>query len=247
MANIDYSIYSNFVEQIMKNRDLSYFKSHPNYTYMLEHVNLAQGLEYLALIQSNTNISLDKIREFCSLNDSQGRPQTHNFGSFFASPTSLRYIWHAHLILTYFKTYNKDAYDIVEIGGGYGGLCFAISFFSKQYSVNISTYTIIDLKEPSQLQELYLKNLKLEFPVKFADSRTFGKHIEEKDLFLISTYCFSEINYDYQKEYIEHLFPKVSHGFIAWNLIPLYYFGFPILKEDDETPKTGHLNKFIYF
>ena len=65
-------------------------------------------------------------------------------------------------------------------------------------------------------------------------------------MFLISNYCFSEIPGNLQKEYIAKLFPKVSHGFMAWNHIPVYNFGFDI-KEEVEFPKTGSYNKYIYF
>jgi hypothetical protein len=51
---------------------------------------------------------------------------------------------------------------------------------------------------------------------------------------------------DLQKQYIATLFPKVSHGFMAWNNIPLYNFGFET-KSETEVPLTGPVNKYVYF
>jgi hypothetical protein len=246
MVDIDYSIYTNFVQHIINTKDLSFFKSHPNYTYMLEHVNEKQGYEYLSCIKNNTSISINDILNFCELNDKQGNPTRVNFGFITTSPTSLRYIWHAHLILSYFKSFNKETYDIVEVGGGYGGLCFAIHYFANQYNLKINSYTIIDLKEPSQLQKLYLENLPIQSTINFVDAINFGADVYNNNLFLISNYCFSEISDNYQKEYIKHLFPKVVHGFMAWNLIPTYDFGYQ-MRIEEEVPNTGHLNKFVYF
>lgn len=246
MCDIDYSIYTNFIKSIIVNNDLSYFKSDSRYTYMLEHVNETQGAEYLNCIKNNTSISIDDILTFCNLNDRQGNPKKVDFGIVTTSPTSLRYIWHAHLILSYFQKFNKESYNIVEIGGGYGGLCFAIYYFSSLYNIKLSSYTIVDLDEPLQLQKVYLQNLSINIPLHFVSASTYGKYITNNDLYLISNYCFSEVNKEHRTQYIEHLFPKVSHGFIAWNYIPIYNFGINATIEE-EVPNTGPLNKYVYF
>ena len=248
MVTIDYSPYVRYVRHVLETRDLSSFKSHPSYTYMLEHVNQAQGKQYLELIRSKTTISAEQIKAFCETNDRIGNPHKVAFDGFIASPTSLRYIWHTHTILSWFATFEKakQGIDIVEVGGGYGGLCLAVSSFAKHYGVSIASYTIVDIKEPSALQNLYLSNHSLNFPVKFEDAATYGAGIDRSGLFLISNYCFSEISADVQKEYINTLFPKVSQGFIAWNMIPTYYFGFD-MRIEEETPNTGPFNKFVFF
>ena len=79
------------------------------------------------------------------------------------------------------------------------------------------------------------------------DAEMCGKNIDRNNMFLISNYCFSEISPEYQKEYITHLFPKVTHGFMAWNHIKPYDFGFNT-RIEEERPKTGGIyNKYIYF
>jgi len=102
-----------------------------------------------------------------------------------------------------------------------------------------------------ELQKLYLSNFDLSFPIDFVSSNTYGENICNNDVFLISNYCFSEINSYNQKNYIDILFPKVKHGFIIWNHIPLYNFGKEIIKVESERPvtgcKDGNSNLFVFF
>jgi len=244
-----YSRYTDYIRTAIKSNNLTNFKNHPSYTYMLEHVNQEQGTEYLKLIKSSTDISHDEIVSYCNLNDSIGNPTKVICGEINTSPTSLRYVWQAHLILEWFRTHSEDSYDIIELGGGYGGLCLAIYFFSKKYGIIINSYTIVDLKDPIQLQRLYLNNHQdtiEQNSLKFVDSSEFGKDIIGNNFYLVSNYCFSEIDKSLQKQYITNLFGKVIHGFMAWNNIDVYDFGFET-KITEETPKTGKYNKFVYF
>lgn len=243
---IQYDTYRNFLNEITTANDLRFFKSNPSYMEILEHVSQDHGEHYLKLILGNTNILLKDITEFCKLNDAQGNPKKFQYGELLTSATSLRYIWHAHLILTHFKSFNDSHYNIVEVGGGYGGLCLAIHFFSHKYYISIQSYTIIDLEEAGRLQKLYLTNLKVPFQFQILVSDTFGKEVQGTDNYLISNYCFSEINKEFQDEYRKFLFPKVKHGFLAWNMIPLYDIGFKV-DIQEEVPKTGIFNKFVYF
>lgn len=240
-----YETYINFINKILLNQDLSKFKSCSEYTAILEHVNPKQGKEYLSFIEKNTSIPKNMIKEFCETNDKIGNPILTQFSYFYASPTSLRYICHAHIILTYLGTLNLKKIDIVELGGGYGGLCLAIYYFSKFYNITINSYSIIDLQPVCELQKLYLKNFEIS-NINFIDSNTFGADIDNDDLFLISNYCFSEISNQLQQKYIKMLFPKVSHGFMVWNHIPVYNFGFK-LNIEQEIPQTSNDNKYIYF
>jgi len=219
------------------------FKSHQNYTPMLEHVRQEYSLEYFNLLKSH--MSNADISEFCKLNDAFGNPKRHIIPelSLGVSGTSLRYLFHAWIILTN----RPESSPIVEVGCGYGGLCLAIDFLSKKLHRAIPSYTCIDLDGPLSLQKRYLSNFHLSFPVQFVASSTYGSDIQGSDNFLVSSYCFSEISKVYQKKYIDVLFPKVSHGFIAWNNIPLYDFGKSGIRSEPERPMTGRGNLFVYF
>jgi len=241
----DYDTYSNYVKEICDSGNISDFKRNPKYTYMLEHVLKEQADEYLYYIQRDTSFTANEIQEFCMINDYLGNPNKFDFGFIKASSTSIRYIFHAHLILAYLQKLNLPSVDILELGGGYGGLCLAVHHFSKKYNISIRSYGIIDLPNISRLQGMYLSSINPALKVEFVDSTSFGQGVTPKK-FLISNYCFSEITDALQKKYIEILFPKVSHGFMAWNMIPTYNFGFDY-KEEDEYPKTASMNKYVYF
>ena len=239
----DYDTYMNFVDMVCKSGDISTFKSVPEYTYMLEHVTYEEGLAYLDTITEKTHISTDDIRAFCNLNDSVGCPTRFQYEFGLASPTSIRYILHAHLILTHMKSLEMTN-NVVEVGG----LCLAVHYFAEKYGIKITSYTIIDLAPIGLLQHMYISKVNPNIRAITIDSNTYGVTIQDTDMFLISNYCFSEITNEHQKRYIHTLFPKVAHGFIAWNAIPVYDFGFSCRVEEEYPPsKYSEYNRYLYF
>ena len=128
---------------------------------------------------------------------------------------------------------------LVELGGGYGGLCLCLNLFAET-KLN---YTIIDLKYVGELQKKYLEMNNTSVNC----LEPYGESLEGNDYFLISNYCFAEIDLSHQIQYIKLLFPKVSYGFITWNeFLDPYDFGFDC-NIIDEYPQTGAKNKYIYF
>jgi len=243
-----YNSYISYIRDVVQRRDLSNFKSNPNYTAILEHVNPSQGEQYLHEIKRITSLNMEDIRAFCSFNDRVGSPNKTTYVDMSLSPSSLRYILHAHLILTHLKSLASPRNDIVEVGGGYGGLCLALHWFAPKYGVPIHSYSIIDLREATDLQRLYLEAVQPGIRVNFHVASEFGADVAPapNGLFLVSNYCFSEISPEFQEKYRTTLFPKVAHGFMAWNMIPVYEFGFPC-KVEEEVPKTGPFNRYVYF
>ena len=256
-----YDPYSHYINDNIDNIIDQPFKSNPNYTYILEHVDQAKGIEYLELIYSEfPTISLDQIIEYIKLNDRYGSPNKAIFTKgdieFHASPSSIRYIYHALVILKhYFSHGNKP---MVEIGGGYGGLFLAICFFSKILNIKISKYYIIDLPCIGKLIQKYLEMHKNDIQIEYSviESNNYGKDIQETNLFLISNYCFTEVEAEHRERYITHLFPKISNGFIIWQTV----FGLnleysktlvKVIDQMEEKPQTGtdtpHKNYFIFF
>jgi hypothetical protein len=204
------------------------FKSHPQYRPMLEHVEHDLGEKYLKLIKAEfsevytTNKKL--LQSLCGENDSYGKPSWSpegsartNFGVY--SPTNMRYIYQAFLILQYIKSNKINNINFIEIGGGYGGLALFVHRLSPLFKVEVSSYTLFDLPAPAELQQRYLTLFDINANIGDVDN---PRSLYDNS-FLISNYAFSEISGDYQKEYLQKIIiPYVSHGFLTWNCIPFY-------------------------
>ena len=240
-----------------------YFKSNPNYVYMLEHVSGQQGSDYSNEIQTRFNLFYNQNKnyliELCNINDLYGKTNKITYTNFTTcSPTNLRYILHSLLILSYINECklnnidNMDNIDIIEIGGGYGGLCFYVNKLAKLFNITINTYTIFDLQEPLLLQKKYLEKLNVNTmtTINYYDVNNIN-HIQNLKLnsFLISTYAFSEIPLELQKEYTNKVLNVyVSHGFIAWNNIDVYNFiENKNITSEREFPLTGNKNYYVKF
>jgi hypothetical protein len=238
------TIYSEYDEFVKKLSVLTNFKNNPSYTYMLEHATGQQADEYCTLLMSV--YSAETIESFCKLNDSIGNPHRYKIDSLTisVSPTSLRYLYHAHLILKHFS--NQPERHIVEVGGGYGGLCLAINFLSTLTNTPVQSYHIIDLDSATNLQMRYLDNFTLSFTVDTSSASEYGACLPRTDYCFVSNYCFSEIDKHHQENYSNHLIPKTKTGFLAWNNIPLYNFGKDV-RSEVETPRTGPDNLYVYF
>ena len=190
---------------------------------ILEHVSVQQGAEYLALIQAEFPDALSTMEAFIHANDILGAPHKVRYGALVCSPTSLRYVYHAHLILAHIRRLGLAEVDIVELGAGYGGLCFALHVFAGSFKITLRTYTLVDLPLANKLQERYLQLVPLtDARLSFCSADTFGRNVSGG--FLVSNYAFSELPNHLQKEYVASLFPRIQHGFMAWNFIPVYDF-----------------------
>jgi hypothetical protein len=247
-------IYLHYLQCARNNLHLAkqdlYFKSDASYTYVLEHVSPQQGMLYLKIIQEEfPQIYTDHntyLSTLCSQNDLYGKPNKHYLNDELGqcSPTNARYIHHSLLILDYARKCNLDNINFVEIGGGYGGLCFFIHSLAEIFDIKTNSYTLFDLSDVCKLQEKYLDLLGVD--VATAQLNT------DIDLspgsFLISNYAFSEISSGLQRQYTEQVLnPFISHGFLAWNDIDLY----PFIHDKNitsipEKPQTGPKNLYVY-
>lgn len=252
MSDSLYDAFTNYIQSIVRGGDLRDFKSNSNVTYVLEHVNEGLGKQYYESIKKHTSFTIEQIRAYCQKNDTHGGGHKCNYGWITTSPSNFRYLLHAHIILTHMKRQGQNAIRVAEVGCGYGGLCLAITDFAPLYNVTIAEYHLIDLPDISSLQQLYLSKFPISTAVSFHSAYTYGSNISSSDLFLISNYCFSEISDEHQKQYLQQLFPKVSHGFMIWNHIVLYDIGRAVTTEE-EYPLTSYCanpllnNKYVYF
>ncbi len=242
-----YNSYQTCISNVLNNNMFHLFKSFPDYKEILEHVSEDLGKKYLETIDDK--IDIDIIQKLCNINDSVGSPTIIDFGKVRSSPSSLRYINHAFKILTYLKSLNLSSVKIVEVGGGYGGLCLIIYHLNKlMFNLSIEEYIIIDLAEPLLLQQKYLETNNVDIPLHYYNASTFGSTLPSTDYFLISNYCISEIDPQFRQTYYKFLFPKVKHGFIIWNhqaidlIVP-----HEIFPEDPQTDLNNFANKEVHF
>lgn len=225
------SSYVNYIQSIERNINLNSdswtFKSEPQYMSIVTNVTKFVGDRYLneILLRFNEVFTINKkfIIDICNKNDTIGKPLKQLFDNFSTcEATNLRYILHSFLILDYMKKNNMNDIDIIEIGGGYGGLCYFLNKFSSLFDITIKSYTMLDLLLASQLQQKYLDN----FDIKNVKCYQLDNLDNlNKNSFLISNYAFSEISVDIQKQYINNVInPYIKNGFVLWNHMPLYQF-----------------------
>ena len=179
------------------------FKSHPAYRHVLEHVSYEEGQQYLDEIEIDYKDKLDEIKE----NDALGTPVTCTYDGVGAiSPTTVRYLKNTSDIVNKFGT----SFDsIVEIGGGYGGLCKVMSSF-----VEFENYLLIDLEECNMLSRKYLSNFDLPTMSYQAEEIV---DVEDNFDLLVSNYALSECNRETQMMYIERFVKKSDKFYLMHN------------------------------
>ena len=214
--------------------------------FVLEHVGQGWGIRYLDIIfEEFSQLNFDDVRLFVEINDRIGGPNKFDLYSskynliVHGSPTSLRYIYHAMLILTHYQdisTHTSHGHDaMVEVGCGYGGLFLALNYFSKFFNVQIPSYHLIDLPEACELIRYYLDQHQatISIPYHIHSASDYGKDVVPAApfvvepssetvqnlpgyLFFISNYCLTELDEIHRQQYRKHLLPKARHGFVIW-------------------------------
>jgi hypothetical protein len=108
---------------------------------------------------------------------------------------------------------NDEVDNIVEIGGGYGGLCRIIHSY-----IGFENYMILDLPEVNELSKKYLSNFQsLDEKVMqmFYDEIS---SVDNIDL-LISNYAFSECSFELQEAYYNGVISNANKFYITYNNI----------------------------
>jgi hypothetical protein len=178
------------------------FKSNPAYRHVLEHVSFEEGVQYLNEIKIEYLDKLEEIKE----NDLYGSPVRYDYNNIGEiSPTTIRYIKNTSDIITKF---GNNFNSIVEIGGGYGGLCKVMKSF-----VDFDSYLLIDLEECNLLSRKYVSKFNL--PAHAYRSEEVEVQ-EDFDIF-ISNYALSECTREIQLGYIEKFLKKSKKFYIMHN------------------------------
>jgi len=202
----------------LSRKEFSMFKRQARYRDILEHTSVAHGQAYVSHIQLLAPHLFRYIGQF-KMNDNLGGPVIiHDYGIDvgWITPSTLRYM--AVLADLYYIFGDLTNFDILEIGGGYGGEALTI-----QTVYDVRSYLIIDLPEVLALISRYLDN----FPfakrkMLFADySHGTPAVISDRkkktyDL-CISNYAFSELGDKLQKLYWNTALQYCERGYFTDN------------------------------
>jgi putative sugar O-methyltransferase len=188
------------------------FKSLQGYKNILEHVTPRQGAEYLQVVmQMSGDGLLENIEKFKE-NDEIGTPDKFSYpetGKI--SPTTIRYIKNVFEMATLLQ--DNPIGRVVEVGGGYGGLCKTLSVVC-----DFDEYIFVDLPEAVKVQEKYISCFpELYKKCKFVSCDDL-EEIKDVDLF-ISNYALSECDYDTQVNYYDKLVNNSKFAYIIYNLV----------------------------
>ena len=204
------NLYLQSVEDALKwDYRFSMFKQDRRYQIVLEHVSETHGASLWKFLTNK--VSKNIISEF-TFNDSVGTPRVYNYDGVIISPTTLRYIKSFYYLKELFGSLN--GFKILEIGGGYGGLC---SILNQAY--DIENYTIADLPQVCNLQKKYIETLwkNKEKKINFTTISSMSDLIDcqQYDL-VISEFALSELDMDIQEKYIDKI-SSIKRGYIASN------------------------------
>ncbi len=95
--------------------------------------------------------------------------------------------------------------NVVEIGVGYGGLCFALSSF-----YDIKSYELVDLDNVVELSKKYLSTLGVELD---------SSETEDFDL-TISEFCIAELDNKGISDYYQRYIQKSKSIYLMMNPVP---------------------------
>jgi len=189
------------------------FKRNNNYTAILEHQHIPKEYGDIMISHIESKYDRDKLEDKIDRikeNDRYGNPILYNFDHYGdISLGTLRYVKNSCDIVSYF---GDDIKTIVEIGGGYGGLCKTISNF-----IEYNDYYIYDLEQVNLLSSKYLSKFdnyqKVHIQL-LGDSKKFTEG--EIDL-LISNYAFSELPRSVQLRYLSEVVTKSKRFYMIYN------------------------------
>lgn len=195
------------------------FKSDPGYREVLEHVTPAQGIVLLEWARGQLlQLKWSQIEALATLNDSVGQPLIMSHLRY--SPSNWRYLCHALKVWRHIESLNLPEVDIVELGGGYGGLALYVRGLAREFKTRVRTYIIVDLPEVAELQQRVANAVNVDLvAVSGLDANCLAT-MRPHDLtprILVSAYAFSEFDQDTRDWYAERLVSYCDHGLMIWN------------------------------
>lgn len=209
----EYSLWEKSLLQIINNKsNFSSFKSNDWVKRMVGTSSL-EGL----FISEDRSLPWSEIEKI----DQIGHPPETEviLNSYRVSTITLRYVYYANKILESIKDYSRIR--IVEIGGGYGGMCGILNCLAQNQKIKIDEYAIYDLDGVQEFQNYYLNQVKLISDiginsVNFLNAKDLDSFNGNYD-YLISFYALGEFDDTTKYAYINKVISKVKNGLILWN------------------------------
>ncbi len=224
------SIYVNYIEAVreaIKQQPAEWtFKRDWRYREVLEHT----PLEFARIMfdwsrKKMPQIDLDLICSLARKNDNFGAPtQLPIEGLGFYSAGNMRYLCHAIKVWQYLDSLKLPEVDIVELGGGYGGLALWIRGLASMFRTHVDSYVMIDLPEVCALQRMVAQHVGLDATAMDGTDETVFAMFEHgtRPLVCLSAYAFSEFEQKTRDWYAERLLKHCQYGWMVWNFpVPL--------------------------
>ena len=207
--------YINACKQIITNTEnFNTFKRNKDYQLILsggEKIIGDEAIKKIKRYNKFNELKNDLIK--LKYNDSLGLPILHHYNLLgMIDPSSLKY-YSDYIELKNFIQ-EKQIDNIIEIGGGYGGLALILNMFFK-----IKSYHLIDLEMPLKLQFKYLNQL-------VENKNTFNFYNEINNIkvqnfdLLIADASLAELDENKINQYFS-LIKKSQNVFISFNTLHL--------------------------
>ena len=167
------------------------FRSDSDFCRIITPGKKEDGDKILERISDSKYKIIDYLDSFRK-NDKLGYPMVYKYEKYgYFSPSTLRYVNTLYELLEHFGEMKN--WNILEFGGGYGGLCHILSYFIKW-----KKYTFIEIKEPLELAKKCFLNIPLDNIKCVSADESFNslnklENNEVVDLF-ISEFGFCELN-----------------------------------------------------
>lgn len=196
------------------------FKSDRRYREILEHTPVEfANLMFKWSLKQLPGLDIELVRDLARRNDNLGKPMQNPIdGLGLYAPSNMRYLAHAIRGWQHIDSLGLPAVEIVEIGGGYGGLALWMRGLAHLFGTGLGAYWIVDLPDVATLQHQVAQVLDVRvFPLDW-DSPAIGALANRPlPLVCVSAYAFSEFDQDTRDWYAEHVLKYCRHGLMVWN------------------------------
>ena len=212
-SSSDNKTYPEFCELASKNDEVfQNFRSNEIYKSVVETVLKEDGINYFQIACSRAPVVKRNVKYFLN-SDKVGNPNLIGVKTgmlsrkYKISPTTARYIKNLSDLIFLFG--NLSGLKIVEIGGGYGGLCKIIGDI-----FDFDSYTLFDLPQCLELSKKFLDLHELK-NINYLTEQSLSS-IGNFDL-VISNYAFSELNGKLQQSYFNNILSIAPLGYLTCN------------------------------